>query len=491
MAFNLGGFAQGLTPALQALLARQQLQQQQDRQGQMMANWAAAQQAQQGVQQLQGGDQGAPPGPPAPVAVPGGQQMPQGAASAGPTPSVAGGAGTPPAGGTAPVGGASPVAPGASMSMPQALAVLQNPSATQAPQASLGQGAQPGPTPPPQPAGGGGSSPPTTSGVAQGQQDPWKRLQQNTASLIMSMRQANPRARPGDILTAAKEQLALMKGVDDSDKILMKEQIDLLKQQAALQMKVMGIEGRHEDVATQQAGATGRTTEAVEGRHEDVAAQQAGATGRTGMAVEGRHEDVATQQAGAGARTAMTVEGRHQDVATQQAGAGARAGLGGSGSQVALVNKLGRNPIGKAYLQVKTFRDRIDALADDPSTATNPSAQLDLVDASVQMASGGVARKAQFDKIAQSAGFKDLAAMNSYLASGRGIIGPETIANIKKSAGLMAKGATAAARQMFPTEIGQLEGDAPAAAPSRSTGGGGGAQPKRFKYTAQGELVPQ
>lgn len=146
---------------------------------------------------------------------------------------------------------------------------------------------------------------------------------------------------------------------------------------------------------------------------------------------------------------------------------------GGGMGNARIARTLAGNPVGKNYLQASTFKTQIDSLADNPDTATNPAAQLDLIDAAVRQASGGVARKAQFDAIAKRNGFTDLAAMHSFLLDGRGIIGPKLIEDIRKSADEQADAAMAAGRKMFPNETAILEGKAPAG------GGGQGAGSSR------------
>jgi len=148
------------------------------------------------------------------------------------------------------------------------------------------------------------------------------------------------------------------------------------------------------------------------------------------------------------------------------------AAAGGAGGNAKIARTLNGNPVGKNYLLAHTFKTQIDSLADDPETAKNPAAQLDLIDSAVRQASGGVARKAQFDAIAKRNGFTDFVAMHSYLADGRGMIGPKIIADIKHASDEQAEAAMAAGRQMFPQETAQLEGKGDSSADK-----GGGSAP--------------
>lgn len=276
-AFNLGGFAEGISPAVQQFIQQQQANQA----AAGLMNYLAQQQGDQSMQAppSPGGDiQAAPPvslpstdqiastfgGMPGATQMPGPiptqaapslmpsvmpttNVTPGVSAPVNPTPPGAGGAGAPPV--AAPpvaAGGASPIAAAA--------------------QGALGPMSSPmpgGPTSPGQMPGVGAGMAATDPSTGTGQQqDPYKRVQQSTAQLLLGLRKANPRAQPAQIMEMAGKYLELMKGMDTSDKELMREQLSILRDQHNFELRVRGQDITAEDV-DKKIAAKDRETQAL------------------------------------------------------------------------------------------------------------------------------------------------------------------------------------------------------------------------------------
>jgi hypothetical protein len=227
-------------------------------------------------------------------------------------------------------------------------------------------------------------------------------IQQSQAtvkSMYQAILQANPRLKsdPQTAFQAVDDMISQMKGVDQSDKNLALQQNKLIQLQWQIAKDAA-------DNASKQAIAGGhdatrvKTNEAsIEGRHEDVAAQQAGATNRTGMRDSTQVQTTgmrdSTQERDTDARDSTSVQ-----VAGMRGGAGAvprplKARIGADARDIAAQKKtledrlarytrgdLKNDPQRKAKIAaiekgLASIDDSAAAVADSGSRAGRPGGQ--------------------------------------------------------------------------------------------------------------------